>query len=129
MLSFIASVISFFVLFPYFCYVIVFSICKLITKKHRFSVHIALDVSTLFFIVSVHFIMQIIWGKSFLGYIFLTLAAIGAGSVIYYWRVNQQEIHYKKMFRTFLRVSFLIFAGIHIIFSTYGVIYYIIRSI
>ncbi|WP_248561002.1 DUF3397 domain-containing protein [Niallia sp. NCCP-28] len=129
MISFIASIISFFVLFPYFCYVLVFSICKLLTKKHRFSFHLALDASTIFFIGSVHFIMQTIWEISFLGYILLLVVVIGLVLVFYHWGIQKQEINYKKVLRAFWRVNFLIFFGIYFIFSTYGIIYYIIKSI
>ncbi|PKG22138.1 DUF3397 domain-containing protein [Niallia nealsonii] len=129
MISFIASTISFFVLFPYFCYVLVFSICKLVTKKHRFSFYLALDASTIFFISSVHFIMQTIWGISFLGYILLVVVVIGLVLVIYHWRIQKQEINYKKVLRAFWRVNFLIFFCIYFILSTYGIIYYITESI
>lgn len=129
MISLIASITSFFVLFPYFSYLFIFIICKLITKKQRFSFHLALDVSTLFFILSVHFIMKTIWGISFLGYILLLLIVIGAVLIIYHWKIKQQEINYKKVFQAFWRVNFLVFFGIYFIFSTYGVIYYMIKSI
>lgn len=129
MISLIASIISFFVLFPYVCYLVLFISCKLITKKHRLSFHFALDASTLCFIVSVHFIMKTIWGTSFLGYILLVLIVIGAVLIIYYWRIKQQEMKYKKVLRAFWRANFLIFCGIYFIFSIYGVIYYVAKTI
>lgn len=49
MFQFTSAVISFFVAFPIICYLLIFILCKQITKKHRLSVNFALDISTLFF--------------------------------------------------------------------------------
>ncbi|MFT8323329.1 MAG: DUF3397 family protein, partial [Bacillus sp. (in: firmicutes)] len=77
MVSITTSIISFFIMFPIVCYFLVFIVSKQWTKKHRLSVHRALDSSTIFFIISVHFLMQFIWGKSYLSYIIITILFIG----------------------------------------------------
>ncbi|MEM5595704.1 DUF3397 family protein [Niallia circulans] len=48
MINLTSHLISFLVVFPIFTLFIVFVISKLITKKHRLSIHLALDISTIF---------------------------------------------------------------------------------
>ncbi|MDA6131529.1 DUF3397 family protein, partial [Escherichia coli] len=68
-----SSLIATLVTIPLLGYLAVFIISKQITKKHKRSVHIALDVSTLFFILAVHYLIVVIWDKSYLWMIVLSL--------------------------------------------------------
>ncbi|MGP7818862.1 DUF3397 domain-containing protein [Niallia sp. 01092] len=128
MISFATSILSFFIMFPIVCYFFVFIVCKQWTKKHRFSVHLALDVSTFFFIISVHFLMEALWGKSYLSYIMITILLIGIILVILHWKIKQ-EINYKKVFRGFWRVNFLLFFCTYLVLMVYGLIYFMITSV
>lgn len=123
-----SGLISFFIICPLFFYLIVFIISKLITKNHRFSVHIALDLSTIFFIISVHFLIQSIWNVSLLAYIIIMMLIIAMVFVIVYWRVNQ-EITYKKVVRGIWRIQFLLFFCLHVLLMTYGLIFFIIKTV
>ena len=57
MTVFVSSIIATFVTIPIFGYIIVFIVSKLLTKKHRKSVGIALDVTTLLLIICVHYLI------------------------------------------------------------------------
>lgn len=127
MFQFTSAVISFFVAFPIICYLLIFILCKQITKKHRLSVSFALDISTLFFIISVHFLIVSIWGESLLSYILLVILFIGVFMVILHWKVKQ-EIVYRKVFRGFWRINFLLFFCAYLFLMAYGLIYYVIKQ-
>ncbi|MCM3214851.1 DUF3397 domain-containing protein [Niallia taxi] len=127
MFQFTSAVISFFVAFPIICYLLIFILCKQITKKHRLSVNFALDISTLFFIISVHFLIVSIWGESLLSYILLVILFIGVFMVILHWKVKQ-EIVYRKVFRGFWRINFLLFFCAYLFLMAYGLIYYVIKQ-
>lgn len=122
------NIISVFIMFPLLCYLIVFILCKQITKRHRFSAHIAIDTSTIFFIISVHFILQSIWNKSFLGYIIIFMLIIGCLMVFLHWKIKE-EINYKRLFKSFWRVNFLFFFCLYSILMIYGLIHYVIKAI
>jgi uncharacterized membrane protein YozB (DUF420 family) len=66
MLSVVSSLIATFITVPILVYILIFIISKVKTKNHRRAIQIALDFSTVFFILSVHFLILAIWGKSFL---------------------------------------------------------------
>lgn len=127
MFQFTSAVISFFVAFPVICYLLIFILSKQMTKKHKLSVHIALDISTLFFIISVHFLIISIWGKSMLSYILLVILFIGVFIVILHWKVKQ-EIIYKKVFRGFWRINFLLFFCAYLFLMAYGLVYYVMKQ-
>ncbi|WP_445488432.1 DUF3397 domain-containing protein [Niallia sp. 03133] len=128
MITITTSIISFFIMFPIICYFLVFIVCKQWTRKHRLSVHLALDVSTIFFIISVHFLMESIWGKSYLSYIILTILMIGIILVFLHWKIKE-EINYKKVFRGFWRVNFLLFFCTYLLLMVYGLIYFMLTSV
>lgn len=128
MINLTSQLISFLVVFPIFTLFIVFVISKLITKKHRLSIHLALDISTIFFIVSVHFLIQSIWHTSVLFYIVIFILLIGMLFVIIHWKF-QEEIQYKKVFKGIWRVTFLLFFLLYIVLLVYGLILSVWRTL
>lgn len=123
MINLTSQLISFLVVFPIFTLFIVFVISKLITKKHRLSIHLALDISTIFFIVSVHFLIQSIWHTSLLLYIVIFILLIGMLFVIIHWKFKE-EIQYKKVFKGIWRVTFLLFS-FYILYCSFMALYYL----
>ncbi|CAM3410093.1 DUF3397 domain-containing protein [Cytobacillus oceanisediminis] len=115
--AFIATLVT----IPLLGYLAVFIISKQITKKHRRSVHIALDVSTFLFILSVHFLIVVIWGKSYLWMILLSLLFTALIFVIIHWRVKQ-EISLRVMFKGFWRFNFLLYFSVYVVLIIIGLI-------
>lgn len=116
--SFIATLVT----IPILGYLLVFIIAKQITKKHKRSVHIALDTSTLLFILSVHYLILVIWNKSFFPYILLLIISIAIVFVIIHWKVKQ-EINILQVFRGFWRFNFLLFFTAYAVLFLYGLIF------
>lgn len=116
-----SALIATLVTIPLLGYLAVFIISKQITKKHRRSVHIALDVSTFLFILSVHFLIIVIWEKSYLWVILLSLLVTALIFVIIHWRVKQ-EISLRVMFKGFWRFNFLLYFSVYVVLIIIGLI-------
>lgn len=121
MISIISSFIAILITIPIMVYLLVFVISKQFTKSHRKSVHLALDVSTIFFILSVHFLVVTIWGHSFLWAIFIFMLCCAIIFLIINWKLKG-EIIFTRFFKGFWRFSFLIFFVAYVALTLYGLI-------
>ncbi|MCA1028365.1 DUF3397 domain-containing protein [Cytobacillus kochii] len=117
---FLSSMIATFITIPFLGYLLVFIICKQVTKKHKKSVHLALDISTLLLILSVHFMIASIWNRSYIWLIFLFLISTAILYLLYYWRVKQ-EIDYGKLFKGYWRINFLFFLTAYCVLIAIGI--------
>lgn len=121
MLSFLTPFIATFITVPILVYILVFIVNKLITKNHRKSVQRALDYSTVFFILSVHFILITVWEKSYLSIIFIFMLFCAIIFVIINWKLKG-EIVITRFFKGYWRFCFLIFFMAYIVLTVYGLI-------
>ncbi|MCQ6273991.1 DUF3397 domain-containing protein [Bacillus sp. V3B] len=126
--GFFSSIIATFVTIPLLGYIIVFVISKLVTKKHRISVQIAIDVTTLLLVISVHYFIMTIWDRSLLWVILLIMIIIAIVFVLVHWKLKH-EIQFKKIFKGFWRFNFLLFSFVYIILLVYGLILRVSLSI
>jgi hypothetical protein len=126
--SFFASVFATFVTVPIIGYFVVFVIAKQMTKKHRKSVHIALDTTTILFILSVHYLIVTIWEFSLLWLILILIIAMAILSLLIQYKLNE-EVDYKKVFRGFWRFNFLLFFSAYIILICVGIFISVTQSI
>ncbi|MBM7618886.1 uncharacterized membrane protein YoaK (UPF0700 family) [Bacillus tianshenii] len=101
---------------------LMFYVCaRYITKNNKRSFHVAVDTSTLFFILAVHFLIVIIWERSYLWIIMIVLVSIAMIMVITHYRIKQ-EIQFKKVFKGFWRFNFLLFFLAYFCLALFGVI-------
>ena len=121
MISFFSSIIATFVTIPLLGYFLVFIICKQVTKQHKKSVHMALDVSTFLFIISVHYLILAIWEQSFLWVIFLSLLVLAIIFVLLHWKIKH-EINLPLVFKGFWRFNFLVFFTAYVVLTVIGLI-------
>jgi hypothetical protein len=126
--SFFASVFATFVTVPIIGYFVVFVIAKQMTKKHRKSVHIALDTTTILFILSVHYLIVTIWEFSLLWLILILMIAMAILSLLIQYKLNE-EVDFKKVFRGFWRFNFLLFFSAYIILVCVGIFISVTQSI
>jgi uncharacterized membrane protein (UPF0136 family) len=106
---------------PMIGYLAVFIISKQITGNHRQSVNLAIDFSTFLLVLSVHFLIVTIWGKSFLWLILVVLFGLAAVFVWIHWKYKE-EIIMPKVFKGFWRFNFLLFFSAYIILVLFGLI-------
>ena len=119
MSSVFSAVIATFVTIPLLGYLLIFVISKQVTKQHKRSVHIALDVSTILFIISVHYLIVTIWNQSFLWVIIVAMLVIAMIFVLIHWRVKQ-EINIPLVFRGYWRFNFLLFFTAYVVLIAIG---------
>jgi predicted lysophospholipase L1 biosynthesis ABC-type transport system permease subunit len=122
MSTILSSILTVFFTLPVLGFLVVFTAVKLVTKNTRKSVHKALDYSTFLFVISVHFLIVTIWGKSFFWLIILIMIIIAMVFVLMHWRVKE-EIVLKKVLKGFWRFSFILFFLAYISLTLYGLIY------
>ncbi|QED47439.1 DUF3397 domain-containing protein [Cytobacillus dafuensis] len=121
MSSIFSSIIATFVTIPLLGYLLVFIISKQVTKKHKKSVHLALDFSTLLFVISVHYLIVTIWNQSYLWVIILSMLVIALIFVLIHWKLKQ-EINFSRVFKGYWRFNFLLFFTAYIVLTLIGLI-------
>lgn len=119
--SFLSGLVATLVTLPILSYMIIFIVAKKWTKNHRRSVQIAMDLSTIFFIISVHYLILAIWDKHLFWMILLIVLAIACCVVIVHYKVNQ-EIVLEKVLKGFWRLNFMCFFCVYSLLFVYGVI-------
>jgi hypothetical protein len=107
---------------PFIGSILVYVLIKLMTKNTRKSIHKALDYTTILYIISVHFLIVTISGKSLSWLIILLMILIAMMFVVVHWKVKQ-EIILKKVVKGFWRFNFIIFFLAYISLTLYGLIY------
>ncbi|MFS0643587.1 DUF3397 domain-containing protein [Siminovitchia sp. 179-K 8D1 HS] len=121
MAAFFSSAVAFFITIPVLFYILLFTLVKQITKNHRLALNSAINATTFVLVISVHFIILTIWGRSFLGLIILAMLILAIIFTFYYWK-TKEEIHYQKVFIGYWRLNFLMFTLLYIGFVLYGII-------
>ncbi|WP_075981028.1 DUF3397 domain-containing protein [Bacillus massilinigeriensis] len=128
MASFLSAVVSILIIIPLIGYLLVFIISKLMTRQHKKSVHIALDISTFLLIISVHYLILTIWNKSYFWIVILFMLFEAIAFVIVYWKVKK-EINFAHVLKGYWRFNFLVFFSIYFVLMLFGVIKSISQSI
>ncbi|WP_153124243.1 DUF3397 domain-containing protein [Peribacillus tepidiphilus] len=110
-----------FITIPVLGYIVFFVISKQITKNHRKAVQASIDLSTILFICSVHYLIKAIWGLSLIWVIILTMLIMAIIVVLVHYKVKE-EIVLDKIFKGFWRVNFLLFFCAYLLLVLYGMI-------
>ena len=122
MSTFFSAILTVFFTLPFLGSILVFFVIKLITNNFRKSLHKAVDYTTLLYIISVHFLLVTIWGKSFFWLIILIMMFIAIVFVFVHWKVKE-EIVLKKVVKGFWRFNFIVFFLAYNTLTLYGIIH------
>lgn len=109
MSALLSNIAAAFITLPLLGYITIFVITKQAFKQHRRAVKMAIDGSALLFVISVYYLILVIWDKSLLWLILVMLILIGAAVSVAHWKVRG-EIDFPKIFRAFWRLTFLVFS-------------------
>ncbi|WP_078380993.1 DUF3397 domain-containing protein [Sutcliffiella halmapala] len=113
---------------PIFAMFMFYVFARLMTKNNKRSFHVAIDFSTFFFILAVHFLVIIIWNQSFLWIIWVVLVAIASIMVITHYKIKQ-EIQFKRVIKGFWRFNFLLFFSAYFCLALFGMIKRVYESL
>lgn len=128
MSSFISAVIATIITAPLIGYILVFVVSKQITNNHQRAVFLAIDVTTLLLIISVHFIVQTIWHQSFFWLILIVVILIAMLFVFIHWK-TKNEINLKRVMRGFWRFNFLLFSVVYLVLILLGIVSRVLTTI
>jgi hypothetical protein len=117
----VSSLVAALVTLPLLSYFLIFILAKKWTKNHRRSVGMAMDLSTFFFIFSVHYLILAIWDKHLFWMTILVILTIACSVVIVHYKVKQ-EILFQKVLKGFWRLNFICFLFVYFLLCLYGIV-------
>lgn len=121
MYSFIVHSVAFFILAPFFLLIVIFYIAKLKTKNTQKAIQLAADWSTVFFILSVYFLIRTLFHPAIFFLLIVILLLLLLAAFYVYLKMNR-KIHLKKLLNRFWRMNFLLFFILYIILFCIGLI-------
>ncbi|WP_231572502.1 DUF3397 domain-containing protein [Halobacillus sp. BBL2006] len=90
--------------------------------KHKWkAIHRTTSVTAPIFILSVHLLLLVLFEQNFLAYILILLFLLLGLSLIVQYKVHE-EIHLRRVFKGFWRVSFLLFTFFYVGLTMYGLL-------
>lgn len=116
-----SSVLTVFFAIPIIGTFLVFTVIKLTLKTTKKALHMALDYTTIFYIISVHFLIVTLWDKSFFWLIILVMLVIAMVFVFVHWKVKE-EIIVKRVWKGFWRFNFILFFFTYFVLTFYGLV-------
>lgn len=123
----ISGAVATIITLPFLGLFLIFIACRSFVSNKRKSMLLTIDLSTILFIIAVHFLMLVIIGKSYLWLIILILISICMMFVLIHWKVKQ-EIDTPKVFKGFWRFTFLLFTIGYFVLIVVGLIRSIVQS-
>ncbi|WP_273850316.1 DUF3397 domain-containing protein [Guptibacillus spartinae] len=110
---------------PLLAWYLVYIITVKMTRKKKFSFRLAVDLSTIFFILSVHFILLELVGKSFLWIILLMIIGAAGAFTVLHWK-TKDDIQIHKVIKGAWRFNFLLFSTGYVLLLLIGLVHRII---
>lgn len=99
---------------------IAFYVCtRKITRNKRKTLHLTVNSMTVIYIFSVNATLMTIFERTFIWYIFILLILLLGMFVYLHWKFKE-EVHFRKAWKGFWRLSFLLFVFSHIGLTLYG---------
>ncbi|PMC38335.1 hypothetical protein CJ195_07640 [Bacillus sp. UMB0899] len=126
--GFINWIISILITLPIISVFLLYIVIRIFIDNKRKSILLSIDLSTIFFILSVHFHFITIFEKSFLVFIIIGIGCI----MLFFYNVEKKKSKspsIKKVARSTLRLSFLFFVTCYIILTVCGFTSGLIKNI
>lgn len=125
--GFIGWIISIALTVPIISLMILYIIIRIFVDSKEKSILLAVDLSTIIFIISVHFHLMTIFEQSFLPFILLLLLCLLV-TVFSLEHRKSNVTSVKKITRTTWRISFLLFVTGYFILTVYGMTAEIVKN-
>ncbi|MBD3106833.1 DUF3397 domain-containing protein [Bacillus sp. AGMB 02131] len=116
----LSALIATLVTLPIFGYLIIFIVTKQWTKSHRRAVQYGINGSVLLFVLSVHYMIQAIFGISLLWLVISVAILLSIAVVIVHLRYSG-EIHYPKLLRGMVRLNAFVFVLFYFLLVVVGI--------
>ena len=125
--SFFVFILATMISIPFLAWYGVYIITVKWTKQKGKAVRLAADASTLLFILSVHFLILAIWGKSMFWFLILIVLAIAIVFTILHYR-SHEEVEFLKLMKGIWRFTFFLFCSAYVVLFIYGMISYLLSA-
>ncbi len=126
MMDFFIWIISIAFALPIVCFIFLLFTLRLIVKNKKKSILLTFDISTIFFIMSVHFLLLTLFGRSFLLYIIVGIFSLSL--LVYYMENKRTQSSIARTSKKVWRMSFLFFFVSYIVLTIYGIAAGIIQN-
>lgn len=114
---FVQMMISVFIFFPILLFFLILFISHTWRRDLRKSIRLAADMSTIFFILAIHFLLLSNWEQNWffpLAIVMLVLFTI----LLFLHKIVRGTLNYARVFKFFWRSCFLIFSFVYVILYT-----------
>lgn len=108
MITFFSWVIATIITVPMIALFLIYHTTFFLTKNKRKSFHNMINYSTVFFIISVYFLIYVIWEKAFFWTFILILISFAMFFLFLQWKFSE-ELLLRKVWKGFWRFCFIIF--------------------
>ncbi|MDC3416490.1 DUF3397 family protein [Aquibacillus salsiterrae] len=126
MVDFLANSIAFLVTFPLIATIIVYKIWVTLIRSKKRAIHATVNVTTVFYIVSVITVLFQLTNYLLLAHTLILLIILLACCVVVQWK-TKGEIIFTYAWKVFYRTSFLLFLALHICVMIVGLVVTILR--
>lgn len=120
MISYISIIIASLITFPIFSTWIIYKIGNKVVRQKSRALHIAVNWTTILYILSTIMMLHIIFEQHFIGIIFGLILSILAIIIIWQWK-TKTEILFSKAIKILWRLCFIIFLVTYFILVFYGI--------
>jgi len=124
-LDFLKNSFIFLSILPFFPFLIVYFVHYRWKHNKKASLKLAMDVTTLFLIISVSALFNLTFNSSFGFYLILLLLLIGVGLVGSAQNRLKGRLDIQKMAKLIWRMSFVIMSFSYLLFTIIGIVKYI----
>lgn len=128
MAALLSTVAAAFIALPLLGYIVVFVIVKLAVKKHRRAVLTAVDASAPLFLVSVYFLISVIWNIPHWSIVLILILLSAAAAFLARLKARPKD-KFPDIIRFFWRFLFLIFFFSYVLLLLIGLINSIITAL
>ncbi|MHA6251391.1 DUF3397 domain-containing protein [Oceanobacillus sp. CAU 1775] len=108
MLDIVSKLLAFFITAPLFSSIIVYFISMTIERNKWKAIHRVVNWTTIFYVIAVLMMLQMIFDRNFIGIAIIVLLTILTIIVVVQWK-KDRDIQFLSAFKLLLRVSFLLF--------------------
>ncbi|WP_010530441.1 DUF3397 family protein [Lentibacillus jeotgali] len=117
----VAYFIGLIITLPVLATSIVYIIGRKVHQHHWKAIHTAVNWTTFLYIIAVITMFKTIFGRTFFGIILLILLTLFTAIVVIRWKMYT-EVIFKKIFKVFWRICFLLFLLLYCLFILIGIV-------
>lgn len=117
----VVNIIAFLISAPIIATILLYFIVSKIMKHQQKAFHIAVNWTTILYIIASFIIIHIVFDQYFISIFLVALLLLLTAIVVIQWR-TKTEINFKKVFKIFWRFCFIIFFVLYVILVCIGII-------